>query len=278
MGYPPSVASAAVFYGVGIRASTLIYAFLAWLSSEPAVHALRVIRLRRKAGTLQASPAVQRIPTEVWDKIEREVIAAALAEAGGKGIEALEHCRGEGEENWPLAADVLAEDGDSSCPQCGTDVLSDSEGVYEYLLERHELHEDINDFLIQYGLQLPLSRSYRFEGPNDYTPEGFRTFDDLVFLSIPVGWRDVKRVMSQDGAAGIQAYTNGTPYDPIPGDNRLIALDGAIPADADLRFARFVRLYNVEVVGTLDGTLDIHGSKAPKKDGTQPGWRLFLTQ
>ncbi len=81
-------------YGINARTSDLVCSSRAFTHIKPTLAALAKIRRLRQAGALQAEPvvaahgsAVVRVPIELWNEVEREVIALAVQQARVEMIE-----------------------------------------------------------------------------------------------------------------------------------------------------------------------------------------------
>ncbi len=83
-----SQALATVFLGLTVRVADLIAASWAFPTLEPALRAIGLLQLRQRRGTLASSngggAVLGRVPVEVWDAIQSELIARAVRSARGR--------------------------------------------------------------------------------------------------------------------------------------------------------------------------------------------------
>lgn len=70
-----------VFYGVPVRAWTLIDAATAWPRLKPVLPFFGLVELRLKHGSLRTDTplAIERIPLEVWEIVKEELVRVEIA-------------------------------------------------------------------------------------------------------------------------------------------------------------------------------------------------------
>lgn len=79
--------STSIVYGTAVRLSSLLFAADAFPSLEPTLRFFDLVSLRFRTGTLEferrggVEPAVSRVPPEVWQMFEEELVADELEEA-----------------------------------------------------------------------------------------------------------------------------------------------------------------------------------------------------
>ncbi|GAA5846474.1 hypothetical protein JCM5353_004525 [Sporobolomyces roseus] len=270
-------------YGLTVRATGLITAAQAWPSLEPIFEFFDLIFLRKRKGTLQSrmmdstvQGIVGNVPVEVWEEIRKWLVVIEMEDAEDKLLSPFwwPICAGEcvlcerGRYTWNGvhrdAVDKtkerwLSNDKDFNNFVHGFVLGSDKslEVCHLAIIRQHVMLnslclQPIHHFLTRFGLAHPLARMITYSHKH-------RDLNAVAFISLPVR-------TSGDPHTFISAEAGG---DVGPDEHSMVNVSLELPQDSNSRFARFIRIFNLEVVQITTCTLKIGDSRWKVKEGSE---------
>ncbi|GAA5994093.1 hypothetical protein JCM5350_006414 [Sporobolomyces pararoseus] len=281
-------------YGLTVRATGLITAAHAWTSLEPTFQFFDLLSLRKRRDTLIVQfkgstrrRSLEKMLEELWGEIRKLIT----------------------EEEVRLGEHEMLDEYRDYCgePDCACLNLKETtwnkilSNLDEYLLE--DLEQFFNDFCVSlahasspvlrllsyFGLSHPLARLIPLN------PDNPVDLNSVALIALP-------------SRTDVGAYTTiSGEHSETHNEHTLVDVSLKLPLDADSRFVRFIKLFNLQVVSTSISTLrvttqpptdeslgheeeeeeessesseqkKIAGLKGPKDEHSEdikPGWRLY---
>ncbi|GAA5959428.1 hypothetical protein JCM3765_006601 [Sporobolomyces pararoseus] len=247
-------------YGLTVQVPELITASRAWPALEPVFNFFDLLFLRRKQGTLRIHQQekdlkrsiLEKVPVEVWEEVRQWVVVSEMDEEEDKllrpfaqsccewGVE-LDECDCQAFRDKKLSWDSLRQ-GISSCFNERSLRLEEeyNNTLFRLSTGSHGSLDPIHRLVAAFGLAHPLPRTIVLD------VDEWISLDDIAFVSIPCGAQRRGSYHSTISAkAGYEDQDEQTIID--------VSFD--LPPDADSRFLRFVRTFNLKVVEISNGTL-----------------------
>ncbi|GAA5829044.1 hypothetical protein JCM11251_004106 [Rhodosporidiobolus azoricus] len=231
----------ALGYGLFVRTASLVSAVDTYHALKGPLAFFKLFSLRRRKNVLEFDPfltfALPCVPGEVWEMIRLQVIASEVEQAqeallsdiflGASHAEPYEP-HDTFVERWNKAVEA-------ACPACGGGAFINWEFVFnEQRIKR------AGKLLRSYGLQLPsrLMLTPRNHNPDErWKRDNFHSASFVCLNQSRLYYNTAQR--SIGGDAGFDDYQDG---------DALVDLSFDLPSDADRRFKRFLRDYQIEVV------------------------------
>ncbi|GAA5993637.1 hypothetical protein JCM5350_003039 [Sporobolomyces pararoseus] len=235
-------AIATLQYGLTVRATGLITAAHAWTSLEPIFQFFDLLSLRKKQDTLILKKkgsirrtALTRIPEEIWVEIRKLITKERLKSAE----EELFHvCMKSCPNDWCSCLSLTkykwkAIVGRKNIPSCLENFFR------EFLEGRVKALKPVHHVLSYFGLAHPLTRLIPLN------PDNPVDLNSVALIALP-SRTDV-------GAYSTISAEHSRPHN----EHSMIDVSLKLPLDADARFVRFIKLFNLQVVSTSISTLRI---------------------
>ncbi|BGP15558.1 hypothetical protein JCM10213_001351 [Rhodosporidiobolus nylandii] len=281
----PALAGTVIFYGIPVRTRTLLLSAIAFHLIKGPLAFIRSFRLERNPSR---PGAVHRVPPEIWEKIQANLLADALEQAWDKtafpaGCTCL---RRPGRKVWVSLRTryghaLLGQEKDlARCPACKA--RRGVAGVWKDVFEDREIVDLINLFLRFYGLFLPSRQQYTHfrHGCAGKNSACFIGVDARIHPRFP-------QEGEQDGTVQIWCQEGhekqvGPDKRPVPDkDNQCLLRVGRLPVDADERVALLRREFpQIEVLDLEDGLMTFAGApeedRGAKEGHVGPDWRVFV--
>ncbi|GAA5846473.1 hypothetical protein JCM5353_004524 [Sporobolomyces roseus] len=234
-------------YGLTVKATDLLSASRAWPSLVEPFRFFDLVCLRKRKGTLVSSisstgGAVEKVPVEVWEVIRKSLVQEETDSAEKRLVSEIRGpCRNEdcsvSAVDWTRTG-TIAED----CDHC----LDRFIGFYwEVVFGELQFFSfmqvwPIRTLVAAFGLSHPLPQSI------DTQPCTHDHLDSLALIALP---------RSCGGAGDDTTLTANAGGDGEPDEHSIIDVDLSLPPNADLRFIRFIRLFNLTIVNSSASVL-----------------------
>ncbi|GAA5914569.1 uncharacterized protein JCM6883_004420 [Sporobolomyces salmoneus] len=297
-------------YGLTVRATDLLTAAQAWPRIEPTFRFLDLILRRKAKGTLASrgkmEGLVELVPVEVWQAISEWAVMLEMEEQEDKFLDQhSELCddlsdfysRVQGKISWDYlrrkgVPDYFYEGEFQETLESledGDDIVYEVRSNFDSSNRRTKKRKTdlffeqlIRRLVAAFGLSHPLERIIAFDSTDIY-----RVFTSIALITIPA---EIKR----ENSTYTTVLEQGD-FDDEADQHDLIDVSLDLPSNANLRFFRFVRTFNLTVLEANNGTLQCVASKPrrnPKPGGRmsgiqrkrvrivkeiKPRWRLYTT-
>ncbi|GAA5905789.1 hypothetical protein JCM6882_000459 [Rhodosporidiobolus microsporus] len=273
-----SSAKATVFYGIAVRSQTLIGAALAHDRIAGGLDVLQ--RLQRDGDSTDSDKAALRVPPEVWERVEEELVHAAREDEQHNGLSSRPpkgcDCTDDGWEALVGVEDFTLKREEQrfpyNCEDCdGLELSVESE--WEACLETDFIRRRMHTLLERYDL-------WQFDSTR-YVKN--HKSISVCFVGLPVvsrrcgnsSWRNRRNT------AWVSADLRGYEHQAPELENRVFSLSTAVPADADRRFRDLINDFGVEAVADGEVELRSPGVKLSEEDEqgqvVRPAWRFSLS-
>ncbi|GAA6006164.1 hypothetical protein JCM10207_000547 [Rhodosporidiobolus poonsookiae] len=268
------LATASLSYSLLVRSATLDFAAQAWPPLKRTLPFFHQTAFRLRTGFLHTSsprreghtPAVERVPVEIWEMIKHELIDLEAAAAEAKLVRRYTSCCCDEcqFERAPLTTweELVSYHAENDPPWLVEDMLDWTNNWW--VDERLEL---CTELLSAFGLALAHTQPIR-------SPDS--QFD--------LGESGTSITLSPRTPRGSTSSLNSGPHcgaDSQPDGDSIFDLAFDLPTDADIRLMRFVKLFRLEVL-RVELKQGSNGAatkelKAVKLSEIKPEWRLFST-
>ncbi|GAA5846054.1 hypothetical protein JCM11251_005399 [Rhodosporidiobolus azoricus] len=282
MGGTEGSGEATIFYGLAVNLVSLMRAACAYSNIAGGLSLLSDLQDNGAEST--ATLAVNRVPTEIWQRIEGDLIRSAVADEEAKRLftSPASSCCGEDAAKW--AALVGSRDLEwgreeharDYCTACGqTEVSSAAE--WEVRFGTTTMQKQVDLILDRYKLkQFGTSRRY-FGSHKD---EGLH----ICFLGVPMISRhldDNDKTWHRGSTANCYSYREAEDVD-IANEHKTFSLvTTAVPEDADERFRLLLGHFDIEAVGegerqVCSAGVTLTAEENDTASAAKPGCRVFL--
>ncbi|BGP15563.1 hypothetical protein JCM10213v2_003542 [Rhodosporidiobolus nylandii] len=262
MGHGPAEARVCLFYGLPVRTRSLILAGIAY---SYCIGAVNVLDELRAAGRQKDGPVAQRVPVEVWDKVERALVTIATHTI-----------------QWVKLDDFVAMSGEEEamfrCSEC------------EAVCYREKI---IDALLCPYGLALPTIEQYTLSR-HDCAPPSAAAFISLssrvrvptaptarrTLQFNPAHTRNTFFARHRSDDYDFDEESDGEPEQ--EDEMMLVTAPRRVPKDADQRFESLRKDWPLlEYLAFEDAELRFDDAEkgVEENEGEErvaPSWRVFL--
>ncbi|GAA5914575.1 uncharacterized protein JCM6883_004422 [Sporobolomyces salmoneus] len=252
-------------YGLAVLAPELITAAQAWPAIEQTLKFFDLLFLRKKKGTLSCrgrmKGLVDHVPVEVWEEIRDWTAFAEKEDAENKWLA-------------PYFDYFLDEEFEGDYP---------AKMSWEFM-RKEVLGSDLGEWLYQDDAWLDMLGRFTGQDPNDFVPvqkllAAFGLAHPLSFLITvdPGSWHELdnialltipSRAQRQDSLHSTISAKAG--YDQQD-EHTLINVSIDLPLNADTRFRRFIRTFDLQVVEVSQSTLRCVAPDPDTKNNSRTG-------
>ncbi|GAA5987415.1 hypothetical protein JCM5350_002752 [Sporobolomyces pararoseus] len=247
-------------YGITVQVPELITASRAWPALEPVFKFFDLLFLRRKQGTLESRvggddvkrSVLEKVPVEVWEEVRQWTVVSQMEEEEDKLLRPFAgfccdssdvsegECNCQEPRNKKLGWEKLSQ----GIPPCFTEesLRCDDEYIsllHDFTVGRANVLGPFHRLVAAFGLAHPLPRTITLD------PDDWFNLDDIAFISIPF---EAERSGSSHSTISAEAgYDNQD-------EQTIVDVSFDLPPDADSRFLRFVRTFNLRIVEVSNGS------------------------
>ncbi|GAA5914626.1 uncharacterized protein JCM6883_004442, partial [Sporobolomyces salmoneus] len=250
-------------YGLTVRATDVLTAAQAWPHLEPTFRFFDLLFLRKRNETLASrgnlQGLIEKVPIEVWEEIRKGVVRRELIDAEDRFL---------GQFSYPCEG--LAGCRCSIMEETSWDYLR-RHGFPDYLWRSNQFLDKIEDLkhgddagvseairkvVTAFGVSHPLNRFVTLH------PQKYWNLDDVALITIPAQAR-------RDDTAhpGISAEAGFEQQD----EHTLVNVSLDLPSGANLRFIRFIRTFDLQVVEVSKSTLRCVAPDSETKSNSRKG-------